>query len=67
MLVDGREITTPLAEQIIGEELGKIKHRIGDEAYADGHFELATRLFEEVALRDEWVDFLTLVGYQYLS
>ncbi len=55
-LSDGTEVTRELVREVVTEELGKL----GD---ADG-FDEARRLFEEVALAEEFVDFLTLPAYE---
>ncbi|GAA1718271.1 malate synthase A [Fodinicola feengrottensis] len=50
----GETVTTSLVETIIDEELAKL----GDASYAD-----ATALFKEVALADDFAEFLTLPAY----
>jgi malate synthase len=65
-LADGRTITRDLVRTLTDEELEKIKSKLGEAGYGAGKFELARRLFDEVAVADTWVDFLTLVGYEYL-
>jgi malate synthase len=62
-LADGPKVTRELAERIIGEELATIKAQLGD-AYDEGRYDQATSLFTEVALADEYVDFLTLPAYE---
>jgi malate synthase len=62
-LADGPVVTRDLVERIIGEELATIKAQLGD-AYDEGRYEQATSLFTEVALADEYVDFLTLPAYE---
>jgi malate synthase len=62
-LADGPKVTRELAERIIGEELATIKAQLGG-AYDEGQYEQATSLFTEVALADEYVDFLTLPAYE---
>ena len=62
-LADGPTVTRDLAERIIGEELATIKTQLGG-AYEEGQYEQATSLFTEVALADEYVDFLTLPAYE---
>jgi malate synthase len=55
----GEKVTAPLVRDIIATELGALKE-------TDGRWDEAGRLFEEVALADEFVDFLTLPGYALL-
>jgi malate synthase len=59
-------VTRDLVRRLEREELQKIKDAIGHERYAQGRFEDATALFEEVALSREFVEFLTLPGYARL-
>src|SRR5215469_9270752 len=62
-LAEGATVTRELAERIIGEELATIKAQLGG-AYDAGQYEQAMSLFTEVALADEYVDFLTLPAYE---
>jgi malate synthase len=62
-LAEGPTVTRELAERIIGEELATIKAQLG-AAYDEGQYEQATSLFTEVALADDYVDFLTLPAYE---
>ncbi|MDR8410430.1 malate synthase A [Nonomuraea sp. 3-1Str] len=56
----GAQVTKELVERIIGEELERISAEPGhdEELYAQ-----ATALFKEVALDDEFAEFLTLPAY----
>ncbi|MDQ2744303.1 MAG: malate synthase A [Chloroflexota bacterium] len=65
-LDDGRPITTGMIERIISEELDKISTVIGRQQFQAGKFDLATKIFQEVAIDDQWHDFLTTVAYPYL-
>jgi malate synthase len=62
-LADGPKVTRDLAERIIGEELATIKAQLGG-GFDEGRYDQATSLFTEVALADEYVDFLTLPAYE---
>jgi malate synthase len=66
-LTDGRTLSADLARTVMDEELGRIEQKMGSQQYGAGKFDLAARLFAQVALGDEWIDFLTLPGYEYLS
>jgi malate synthase len=62
-LDDGRVITADMVEQLIDQELTKIRDQ------ADGTFDAerygqATALFTEVALADSFADFLTIPAYE---
>jgi malate synthase len=56
----GAQVTKELVEQIIAEELAKIAAEPG---YDEKLFDQATTLFKEVALDDDFAEFLTLPAY----
>ncbi|MFI6451142.1 malate synthase A [Streptosporangium amethystogenes] len=56
----GAVVTRELVEQIIDEELAKIKEEPG---YDEALYDQATALFKEVALDDDFAEFLTLPAY----
>jgi malate synthase len=62
-LADGPKVTRAYVEELIGEELASIKAAFGDSFNA-ARYEQATALFTEVALADDYVDFLTLPAYE---
>ncbi len=62
-LADGPKVTADLVERLIDEELGKIREQYGD-AFDEKRFAEAVSLFKEVALADEYADFLTLPAYE---
>lgn len=67
ILNDGRKVTLELVEQMIGEELEKIKSEVGTERFENGRFEEATELFRELITQDEFIEFLTIPGYEKLD
>ena len=60
-LDDGRVITTELYEQIRDEELAKLGGSAADR------YEEAAEILDELILTDDFVDFLTLIAYDYLD
>ncbi|CAL9413878.1 Malate synthase [Nocardiopsis dassonvillei] len=62
-LDDGPEVTAELVTRIIDEELATIRESLG-AAFDEGLYKQAKELFSEVALADEYVDFLTLPAYE---
>jgi malate synthase len=62
-LADGPQVTRALVDQIIDEELGKIAAAAGD-SYDEAKFAEAAGLFKEVALADDYAEFLTLPAYE---
>jgi malate synthase len=65
-LAEGQPVTRELVRRIRTEELETIRATVGDTAFASGHYEAAAELFEEVALGDRFVEFLTLPAYERL-
>lgn len=66
VLDDGRIVTRDMYERLKKEELAKIRKEIGEEQFQKGRFLKAVQLFDELITQDEFVDFLTLPGYQNL-
>jgi len=62
-LDEGPQVTRELVEQIIGEELGKISAALG-AAFDAARYDEAAALFTEVALADDYAEFLTLPAYE---
>jgi malate synthase len=62
-LADGPTVTRALVERIIAEELDTIRTQLGD-TYDAPRFEQARSLFTEVALADDYAEFLTLPAYE---
>lgn len=52
--------------QILEEEMGKLRSKVGIERFDKGHFAQAIRLFDEFASSERLSDFLTLPAYDYL-
>src|SRR5580692_5991397 len=62
-LAEGPMITRDLVERLIGEELATIREQHGD-AFDAARYDEATALFTEVALADDYADFLTIPAYE---
>jgi len=62
-LDDGPTVTRELVERIIGEELASIRASAGP-AFDVARYEQAVSLFTEVALADDYTEFLTLPAYE---
>jgi malate synthase len=68
VLEDGTEVTVELFRQTLQEELETIKNEIvGPERYEKDEFGKAAELFDRISTQDEFVEFLTLPGYEYLD
>jgi malate synthase len=67
ILNDGRKVTAELFEELLADELLKIKKAVGGDNYHSGNYQLASELFSKLILDDEFENFLTLPGYKYLT
>jgi malate synthase len=59
-----RKVTRKWADEVIDEELERIREVIGEEAFDKGRYEEAKNLYREMALSDEFAEFLTLPAYE---
>jgi malate synthase len=66
-LDEGEQVTAELVRKVAGQELNEIQKTIGDEAFSEGRFDEATELFEQVALSEQFVEFLTLPAYERID
>jgi malate synthase len=66
-LAEGPPVTPDLVRAIETEELEKIRVAVGAEAFRHGHYQAARELFEEVALGERFVEFLTLPAYARIT
>jgi malate synthase len=62
-LAEGPQVTRGLVDQIIDSELAKIAAAAGQD-YDEHEYRAAVALFKEVALADEYDEFLTLPAYE---
>ena len=53
--------------EVIGEELERLRAEFGDEVYDRSRAGEAREIFEQVALGESFVEFLTLPAYDYLE
>jgi malate synthase len=67
VLNDGTEVTEELFREVLAEELEKIKDIVGEERYRNDEFGKAAELFDRISTDDNFVEFLTLPGYEYLD
>jgi malate synthase len=66
ILDDGREVTRELFSELVPQELAKVREMLGDQGYARGNYDEGARMFEQLTLADDFVEFLTLPAYAYL-
>ena len=67
LLEDDTPVTADLVRKVIDTQMGVIADQLGSEAFADLPFDDARRVFEQVTLASEFVEFLTLPAYELLG
>jgi len=63
VLDDGRKVTRELFHELMADELRRTPAIVGADAYAAGRYAEGARMFEEISVSDEYVEFLTLPAY----
>jgi len=66
-LAEGTTVTEQLVRTVIEEELATIRGALGEQVYHEGRWDQARSVFEQVALADDFVDFLTLPAYALID
>jgi len=67
VLADGRKVTRELFAGILADELAKTPSIVGADAFAAGKYVEGAKLFGEITVSDEYVEFLTLPAYRALA
>ena len=65
-LDDGRKVTKELFQELVPQELQHVRELLGEQQYAAGKYPEGAKMFEELTLREDFVEFLTLPAYDYL-
>lgn len=66
-LEDGRPITVELYRSFIPQAMERIRSAVGEDAFAQGKFEEAVALLDELVTADTFTDFLTIPAYGHLD
>jgi malate synthase len=61
------KVTRERVREVLAEEMAKIRAEVGDEVWEEGRPEATKRIFEQVALGEEFPEFLTLPAYELLD
>jgi malate synthase len=67
VLDDGRKVTVELFRELLPQELARVKALVGPEGWEQGRYEEAAWFFAQMIASDDYVEFLTLPGYERLS
>jgi malate synthase len=66
-LQEGQTVTRELVRDLEGEEMQKIQQAVGERNFSQGRFTEAAALFEQVALSEDFVEFLTIPAYDHID
>jgi malate synthase len=67
ILDDGRKITVDLFRSLIPQELDSIRAELGEAAWAAGKYPEAAKMFDDLTTAEDFVEFLTLPGYDFID
>jgi malate synthase len=67
VLEDGRKVSKELFRELVPQELAKVKEMLGDKGYAAGKYPEGAKMFEELTLSEDFVEFLTLPAYEHVT
>lgn len=66
-LEDGRIVTADLVEELLNDEMAKLKVALGEDVFAAGRFDEAIKLFRDLVMSDQLEPFLTLPAYKLIA
>jgi malate synthase len=63
-LDDGRKVTAEMFRSVMREELAKLKSALGALAYANGNFDRAAALIDDITTAADFETFITVPAYR---
>jgi malate synthase len=66
-LNDGRTVTRDLVHAVVKQEIDRIREAVGEEAFAAGRYETASKLFVEMMTLEDFVEFMPSFAYDFLD
>ena len=66
-ITGGPKIDIAIVDRFLAEQLDQIKEEVGEERYANGHYQDAAELFDELVKQDQFNEFLTLPAYDRVT
>jgi len=66
VLDNNKTLTEDYYHRLAMEEFEKIKKFVGDENHEKQNYHLAEQLLDTLVVNDNFIEFLTLIGYKYL-
>jgi malate synthase len=66
-LQNGAKVTPDFFLRALNEEMERVKREVGAKAYVAGRFPEAVKLFRDLSLAEEFVEFLTIPAYELID
>jgi len=66
-LPDGRKVSAEWLRELFRQQVAKLRSTAGAEPLVRENYERAGKLIEEIVLKEEFTEFMTLVGYEHLG
>ncbi|HWK00321.1 MAG TPA: malate synthase A [Xanthobacteraceae bacterium] len=66
-LKDGRTVTADLFEEVLEDEMKKLREVLGPTNYDAGHFDEAIQIFKDMSLSMDVEEFLTIPAYELVK
>jgi malate synthase len=66
VLENGTKVTPEFFTSALGEEMERVKEEVGADVYASGRFPEAIKLFRDISLAPDFVEFLTIPAYELI-
>jgi malate synthase len=66
-LDDGRVVTRELAQAVMRQEMDAVREAVGEQAFAAGRYETASKLFGEMMTSEQFVEFMPSFAYDFLD
>jgi malate synthase len=66
VLENGTKVTPEFFTRSLGEEMERVKEEVGADTYAGGRFPEAIKLFRDISLAPDFVEFLTIPAYELI-
>ncbi len=66
-LKDGRFVTTELFDQLLNDEMSKLREVLGADNFDAGRFAEAKKLFRDMSVAKTFIPFLTLPAYELIK
>lgn len=67
VLSDRRRVTPELIRRLFQEQMDKLRQAVGPERFSRGNYSRAEELIRDIVLKDDFTEFMTLVGYEHLD